>query len=177
MPKKRDRRAEIMQKYPKLFRQKDLPKSQTCMCWGLDVDDGWLDIIDDACGMIQSRIEHNPHIYGNVEFVQVKEKFGGLRMYYYTIPLTEKEFFENKKASEGYFYRLPWHIKFVPVLRGKYAYNKYLNNVRENSSYVEGIISYAEHLSYNTCEVCGKPGKPNNEGWIKTLCDNHRKEK
>lgn len=35
-------------------------------------------------------------------------------------------------------------------------------------------ISKAESLSLETCEVCGKPGKPNGEGWITTLCDECR---
>jgi hypothetical protein len=35
------------------------------------------------------------------------------------------------------------------------------------------IISKAEGLSYVTCEVCGLPGKPNKEGWIRTTCPEH----
>ena len=33
------------------------------------------------------------------------------------------------------------------------------------------IIDECERLSYKTCELCGKPGKPREGGWIKTLCD------
>jgi hypothetical protein len=35
------------------------------------------------------------------------------------------------------------------------------------------IISAAEKKSYETCEVCGLPGKPNKEGWIRTTCPEH----
>jgi len=31
-------------------------------------------------------------------------------------------------------------------------------------------IRTAERKSYKTCEMCGKPGKPNPVGWISTLC-------
>ncbi len=33
-------------RYPHLYRQKNLPMSQTCMCWGFSCDDGWFVIID-----------------------------------------------------------------------------------------------------------------------------------
>tara|TARA_R110002153_G_scaffold46642_2_gene131713 strand:- start:1695 stop:1805 length:111 start_codon:yes stop_codon:yes gene_type:complete len=28
---------EIFEKYPKIFRDKDKPMTETCMCWGLEV--------------------------------------------------------------------------------------------------------------------------------------------
>lgn len=75
---------KLFDKYPKLFRQKDLPMSQTCMCWGCEVGDGWFDILDEMCAKIQSYVdveqEKDPD-FKQVEFTQVKEKFGGLRVY------------------------------------------------------------------------------------------------
>ena len=38
------------------------------------------------------------------------------------------------------------------------------------------IISFAERLSYVTCESCGSPGKVGGKGWITTLCSTCRKE-
>ena len=34
----------------------------------------------------------------------------------------------------------------------------------------------ADHLSTSICEVCGAPGKWRDQGWIKTLCNEHVKE-
>lgn len=42
--------------------------------------------------------------------------------------------------------------------------------------YIRGLIDMAEAMSYTTCEVCGKPGKPRKGGWIQTLCDEHYAE-
>ena len=42
-------------------------------------------------------------------------------------------------------------------------------------SYCEGVIDMAESMSAVTCERCGKPGKPNDGGWISTLCEGCRK--
>jgi hypothetical protein len=77
----------LFEKYPKIFVQKDLPMTQTCMCWGVEAGDGWYDIIDTLCHQIQWYLEHNlpmdedPEVV-NVQAVQVKEKFGTLRFYY-----------------------------------------------------------------------------------------------
>lgn len=75
---------QILKKYPKIFRQKDLPMTETAMCWGLEIGEGWHWLVDNLCGCIQSYIDHNakydPKIT-QVEATQVKEKFGGLRFY------------------------------------------------------------------------------------------------
>lgn len=39
----------------------------------------------------------------------------------------------------------------------------------------EKYIDFAESLSVRVCEVCGKPGRRRQGGWIKTLCDEHHK--
>ena len=37
-------------------------------------------------------------------------------------------------------------------------------------------ISFAENMSYRTCEKCGNPGKLYTNGWHTTLCENHAEE-
>lgn len=37
-------------------------------------------------------------------------------------------------------------------------------------------IAQAEELSETTCETCGKPGKTNESGWLKTTCGEHEKK-
>ena len=49
---------KLYQKYPKIFRQKDLPMTQTAMCWGIACGDGWYDLIDELCSQIQNRVEN-----------------------------------------------------------------------------------------------------------------------
>ena len=69
---------QLYEKYPDIFRQKDLPMTQTAMCWGIACDDGWHNIIDKLCSCISMLVELTGM---SVEVVQVKEKFGGLRFY------------------------------------------------------------------------------------------------
>ena len=69
----------LYDKYPKLFVQKDLDMTQTCMCWGISTGDGWFNLIDNLCDTIQQYVDVNQK--EQVVFTQVKEKFGSLRIY------------------------------------------------------------------------------------------------
>jgi hypothetical protein len=82
---------KLVEKYPKIFRDRFSNPKETLMCWGFDVGDGWYKIIDSLCGQIQHHIDwaqEKKEKYGQGEgcsqvvAVQVKEKFGGLRFYY-----------------------------------------------------------------------------------------------
>lgn len=131
-------------KYPKIFKDRNAPMTETAMCWGLEVGDGWFDIINQLCGNIQSHIDwkngqrerllkDNPYKVKIPDEVcqvvasQVKEKFGTLRFYY----------------SGG-------------------------------DEYISGLVSMAESMSGVTCEECGKPGETGGRGWIRTTCEEHR---
>lgn len=70
--------SEIIRKYPLLFRRHSMPMSQTCMCWGIQIGKGWMPLIDDLCQQLQQRI--NDQLLPQVEFEEIKEKFGSLRI-------------------------------------------------------------------------------------------------
>lgn len=91
---------ELFTKYPELFSNKDKGPQQSCMAWGIDVNgNGWYDIISSVCWMIKQhednirfrkeylekkhpeRLAQEPE-YFPVKFDQVKEKYGGLRLYF-----------------------------------------------------------------------------------------------
>ena len=134
----------IFEKYPQLFSNTSKSCMESCMCWGIECNNGWYELLSSVCWRIfqhenniadrvRIRNENNKENdqsdldYVPVKFDQIKEKFGGLRIYF----------------SGG-------------------------------DDYVEGIIDMAEEYSYKVCEACGNSGKPNKGGWISTLCDNCR---
>ena len=85
---KAELQQQLYEKYPNIFRQKDLDKTVTAMCWGISCGDGWYDLIDNLCENIQNRVmnvnRNKPEEEHLVcEAVQVKEKFGGLCFYTY----------------------------------------------------------------------------------------------
>jgi hypothetical protein len=53
--------------------------TETAMCWGFSCDDGWFDLIDTLCKLLQFWTDRNEA--PQVVAAQVKQKFGGLRFY------------------------------------------------------------------------------------------------
>jgi hypothetical protein len=93
---KSELQQELYDKYPDLFVNKDKPASESCLHFGIETNDGWYDILSNICWMINQHEENirirtkykkkeNPAYesdYIPVKFDQIKEKFGGLRVYY-----------------------------------------------------------------------------------------------
>lgn len=132
---------DLYEKYPNLFSEKNKSVRESCMAFGIECNLGWYDILSSLCFQIK---QHERNIEGQtkykqktdpeykldytpVKFEQIKEKYGGLRIYHYG-----------------------------------------------GDEYVHGLVSMAEAMSYQICEICGEKGKPNKGGWIKTLCNECR---
>jgi hypothetical protein len=77
---------QLYNKYPTLFRQKDLSAQETCMCWGITVGNGWYTIVEEACQKLQQLADESKVI---IEFSQVKEKFAELRLYFEVKPIND----------------------------------------------------------------------------------------
>lgn len=135
---------KLYEKYPQFFVNKDKTPMESPMCFGIEVGNGWYEILSNVCWMIRQhednkrwrkkyleekepeRLADEPE-YFPVKFDQVKEKYGGLRLYF----------------SGG-------------------------------DDYVEGLVSMAEAMSYYMCEICGNKGEANKGGWISVRCEAHR---
>ena len=75
---------QLCEDYPKIFANRHKKMTETAMCWGFDHGDGWYDILDTACSLIQQHIDwknRNEEKVSQVVADQVKEKFGTLRFY------------------------------------------------------------------------------------------------
>lgn len=145
---------QLFEKYPKIFAQKDLPMSQTAMCWGIACGDGWYNIIDVLCLKIQQKIDR-PHetiqyIDENIDSEENSNR---------------QEFFENWRATEEKSI-----IEQVEAVQVKEKYGSLRFYVNVSGGTISNWISFAETMSSVTCETCGKPGTQNTSGWIKTLC-------
>lgn len=76
---------ELIVKYPKIFQDYE---GNPGGCNWMDVPKGWLPVVDKLCGSIQRYIDttsrytkHGPLKPEQINCVQMKEKFGGLRFY------------------------------------------------------------------------------------------------
>jgi hypothetical protein len=177
---KQDLEEQLYNKYPKLFKQRNLPMTQTCMCWGCEHGDGWYNILDRMCSLIQAHINQTRN---SVYYVQkynriLRQAINGndrnLRFHY-------KKLGHNDEAIEGFVkrdleqkaFRQPFR-EIAPQLQFTQIKEKF-GTLRVYSiggdEYCEGIISMATSMSAITCEQCGVPGKQRSGAWIRTLCD------
>lgn len=168
---------QLCEKYPKIFKNRNASQIESCMYWGIDVSDGWYDIIDALCQaatytyttaiMVDEadgkRLNIAPYSYTNITTYhfeikppqlvadQVKEKFGTLRFYYHT-ELEEKMSYLKETGK---------YPELDKILERYY-------------NYFDGIVHFAETLSERTCEVTGLKGEMHvtgggGNGWYKTL--------
>lgn len=96
--------------------------TETCMCWGLEVPQRWLPIIDELCDAMTNctYITTTAGFEGSIKFPQVvaeqvKSKFNGLRFYY----------------------RLEYEQEDIPE-----------KVVKQHYGYIDGMIAYAENRIY-----------------------------
>lgn len=70
----------MCKEYPVIFQARFKDMSETCMCWGISVGEGWYGIIEECVKKIQFMADKF-----NVVIIadQIKEKFGTLRFYYH----------------------------------------------------------------------------------------------
>lgn len=164
---KKELQLKLYEKFPKIFAQRNKPMTETCMCWGIDTDDGWYDLISMLCDLLQWDIERNK--YPEIEAVQVKEKYGTLR--FYTAGVYKEEMRSTFKARmKGRIYH------FLRLMMLKFCKELYQ---RDQHYYTqEGMIRFAEYLSGYICEKCGSnTNVTQTQGWIVTLCDKCMKER
>ena len=128
----------------------DLGMSDVCWC-----DDGWYGIINDFCYLTKETLDHARHVLSKdgtlaahevpkLEFAQIKEKLGTLRLYYKLwqpdAPVEDKD---------------PQDVE---------------NRLMEITHEISGYNAFAYLLSSKTCELTGSAGKLRiSGGCLKTL--------
>ena len=71
--------------------------------------------------------------------------------------------------------KLGWDKSFINVKEKFGGMSIFLDNLPENGFH---FVAEAEKETFQVCEVCGEPGEQHKiNGWIYTLCDEHRNEK
>lgn len=145
-------------KYPLIFSDRHADPSKTCMYWGFSCDDGWYNIIDNLCGTIQN------HIDNRLEQIEWAKKWN----YKVNDPDHEWTAFVERKERE-----IPEPVEQVVAIQVKEKFGGLRFYYNGGDDFVQGVVHMAESMSYDTCEVCGAPGKPTRGGWIRTLCKEH----
>lgn len=170
---------QLVEKYPKIFRDRFGDMKETLMCWGFEHGDGWYNIIDVLCGNIQSHINQQRNLRASVLRTNRKiKKAIELNSIEPILNLYKGKWWEekceeilrNKKYEE-----VPRKVHQVVAVQVKEKFGGLRFYTNGTDDVVNGMIRMAESLSYRTCEVCGNPGKLRKGGWMQTLCDEHAK--
>lgn len=117
---------------------------------GIAINGGWLDPLAEACEKIQKIMDDNPGFI--VMFVQIKEKFGGLRAYCRNFSVNEESLTELDENG-------------LPKIDPKHKL--LMDEVYE-------IICEARDKCDDRCDVCGEPGELRTKtGYLHVACDKH----
>ena len=165
---RKDLDEALCAKYPLIFKDRNADMRTTAMCWGLECGDGWYNIIDTLCGLLTSDYRQAKDRY---EYIA--DKVGQPR---YGLKadgspagniITQEEVNELKTKFDEEVAKVPVAVQVKEKFGGLRFYVQAATDTHYH------YISFAESMSYVTCEQCGAPGKRYTDGWHKTLCDIH----
>ena len=71
---------KLLEEFPSFFRDMYGDPRKTCMAWGCAHGDGWFDILYQLCKKLKKEVEKDPKV--DFHFLQIKEKFARLTLYY-----------------------------------------------------------------------------------------------
>lgn len=149
-------------KYPLIFKDRHADMRTTAMCWGLDCGDGWYNIIDVLCGLLTSDYRH-----AETDYKSIKDKLGKPRWEFDKKIVTQENIDESKAKMEEEAAKVSVAVQVKEKFGGLRFYVNSATDKHWN------FISFAESMSYRTCEQCGAVGKTYTDGWHRTLCDIH----
>jgi hypothetical protein len=170
----------LCKKYPKMFVERNMPMTQTTMCWGFACGDGWFHILNNLCSIIQNRINHSVKLRkDSIAFNKAladakKDKWDRFYKVYKVFKKTDPWLIQRKETfcteQERPVYD---EIPQVVVKQVKEKFGTLRFYYSGGDEYISGVVSMAESMSGTTCETCGSPGILRGSGYIFTACDNH----
>jgi len=158
---RKDLDEALCAKYPLIFKDRNGNMQHTAMCWGFECGDGWYNIIDTLCGILSSEYRGAKNRYEYLLETGVGNVLYGTKI------VTQEDLDEAKTRLDEETAKVPVAVQVKEKFGGLRFYVQAATDKHYN------YISFAESMSYVTCEQCGNPGKRYTDGWHKTLCDIH----
>ena len=159
---RRELDGALCAKYPLIFKDRNEDMRTTAMCWGLCVGDGWYNIIDVLCGMLTSGYSQAESRYDFIKDKVNQPQWEGSNKI-----ITQEQIDDAKAKMDEEAAKVPVAVQVKEKFGGLRFY------VQSATDKHYSYISFAESMSYRTCEECGAPGKRYTNGWHRTLCDIH----
>ena len=149
-------------KYPLIFKDRNADMRTTAMCWGLECGDGWYNIIDVLCGLLTSEYRQAQSRYDFIKDKVDQPQWEGSKKI-----ITQEQIDEAKAKLDEETLKVPVAVQ----VKEKFGGLRFYVQAATDAHYK--YITFAESMSYHTCESCGAPGKTYTDGWHRTLCDIH----
>lgn len=181
----------LIEKYPKIFQDVNKSMMETCMCWGIECGDGWFNLLDTLCSLIQWHIDQS--IESNERDEQHNKMVLQARAGDLTLFNEENDYMDDEskvKYLESILkpdsiplldygcglrmVREPIPQVVADQVKEKYGGLRYY--FHGGDDYIEGAVALAEAMGEIVCEVCGAPGKVCGAGWLRTVCEEHEKK-
>lgn len=155
---------KIFNDFPELYSDKDKSMLVTCMCWGIETENGWFNIIYNLSKEIEiERLKLCEEYRKLVKVVQVKEKYGTLR-YYLNHETDEMSFWIREVENKS---------EITCEICGEFGLNKEISGwyqVLCQKHYFKRIASDIMACCKNSLEIVEKQYKYINDGKLyKTL--------
>lgn len=132
--------------FPELFVQRHKSLLDSPMSQGIDVGDGWYQIIYESCLLIQKQLKGKSQ--SGYKLVHVDDL---------TEDVTDKDFIDNK------LYYIP---EFAQIKQKWGTLTIYMDNMDE---YTSGVINLCCHMSNHICEWCGSTDLADTDRYL-TIC-------
>lgn len=157
----------LKEKYPLLFSTNEM---EPINLFGIECGPGWNSIVKNVCHLLYQKYKTAKRNYEHWAAKAEKNTDAQNKEQHITTFLDSA-----KRAYEASTENLPQ----ICQIKEKFGTIRiYVENLSEsNLDYVYGVIDMAELMSEVICEECGAPGKLYTQGWHKTLCLEHARQR
>jgi hypothetical protein len=175
----------LCNRYPKIFRNRYGSQPLTGICWGIECEDGWFNIIDQLCSLIQWHIDGTRQeradaiLFNRALSRAVKGDREALVRYHVGANCDNPQYVDwSRRVVDEILTDPEPQAKLVPeaceqvvATQVKEKFGALRFYARGGDAETAAMIQLAQALSSVTCEECGNPGRIRNHGWMKTRCD------
>lgn len=162
---KKELDEKLCAKYPLIFKDRNASMQSTAMCWGFECGDGWYNILDILCHHLS-----NDYNQAKSRYEYIKDRLGIGRWEGSKIIISQVEIDEARTKLDEETLKVP----IATQVKEKFGGLRFYVSGASDEQY--NYISFAESMSYRTCEECGAQGRLYTDGWHRTLCSVHAKQ-
>lgn len=169
---------KLCTKYPKIFKGRNSPPTESLMYFGFECSGGWYTLLDNLCSEIQAHIDesvayHKRETEYNQMITSAKNNDWQLfDEFYKRWPENLRE--ERRLSVPSIELReIPEVVEQVVAEQVKEKFGQLRFYYSGGDDVVHGMVRLAESMSGSLCEECGSVGRTVGKRWLRTLCKTH----